>query len=317
MTTPYPPPAADEQRPDDGRADQRRLVGVIVAVVVTLGIVALALTLVSAARPGRPLFPALPSPTPPDRLITSDVETVAFAELNDDPAAFLNQVIEVTGEYTPLELADCRPQSGPIIAWSLVADSLQLNATGFERVLRLVEPGTVMTVVGEWRLYDGPVGCGKQPPDGVVWYLAVTRIIAPNPLFGGPEAALTFVPGELTSPTLLTPPAQTLELTPTAERTPGTPESTPVTTPGLIATPLPTATGLAVTPLPTLPGGATTPLPPTPGTPPPGSTASPTVDPNATPTAGSGTGGTPGIPTATPRPDGYPGQPTQPPGGYP
>lgn len=319
MTTPiYPPPAADEPSTGLSRLVQSPTAGIVGAVVVALGIIALALTVASAARPGRPLLPILPTPTPPDRLIDSTAETLSFATLNDDPAAFLNQVIAVTGEYTPVEVPDCRPFAGPAIAWSLVADNLQLNATGFERVLRLVEPGTMMTVSGVWRLYEGPAGCGKQPPDGVVWYLAVTRIVAPNPLFGGPEAVLTFVPGDVATPVLLTPePETTLELLPTTEATPGTPEpNLPGGTPGLVATPVPTATGLPVTPLPTLPGGATTAPPPTPGTPPPGSTATPTVDPNATPTTGPGAG-TPGIPTATPGPDGYPGQPTQPPGGYP
>lgn len=320
MTTPsYPPQTTDEPTPNDGRPVPARLAGVVVAVVVTLGILALALTLASAARPQRPLYPALATPTPPERLITSAPETVTFAALNENPAAFLNQTLEVTGDYTPVDVPDCRPLAGPMIAWSLVADSLQLNAVGFERVLRLVEPGTMMTVEGMWTLYDGPAGCGKQPEDDVIWYLAVSKIIAPNPLFGGPEAVLTFVPGDATAAVELVPTvATTPDLTSPNEATPETPEPTlPGTTPGVVNTPVPTATGLPVTPLPTLPGGGTTPLPPTPGTPGSGSTVTPTPDPNATPTSGPGGGSTPGIPTATPDPDGYPAPPTQPPGGYP
>jgi hypothetical protein len=315
MTTPTetPPltPADDAQLE---RAVQLRMIGVVVAVLATALLLLLALSLTSAARGGRPLFPNFPSPTPPERLISLQVETVAFDTLNSDPAAYLNQLIEVTGDYTPLEVPDCRPLAGPALQWSLVAQSLQLNAVGFERVLRLVEPGTTMTVEGIWRLYEGPVGCGKEPPDGVIWYLAVTRIIAPNPLFGGPSVALTFVPGQPTSP---------IELVPTAEVTPDllvTPEGTaegtlaptaPVTGPG-IATAAPTATQLLVTPLVT-PGSPT----PEGGTPPPNATPTGTIDPNVTPTTGPGGTAAPPLPTSTTGPGGYPAPSPTSPGGYP
>jgi hypothetical protein len=44
-----------------------------------------------------------------------------------------------------------------------------------------------MTVEGYWRLYEGPLGCGKNAPRAAIWYLEVLRIVEPNPLPGNPN----------------------------------------------------------------------------------------------------------------------------------
>lgn len=128
------------------------------------------------------LMPMLPSPTAPTHEPQKELETVAFTDLNDSPLAFLNRSIIVTGDYLPAETTDCVSIVGPDMRWSLTADNLQLDASGFERIVRLVSVGTTMTVQGTWRLYQGPIGCGKGPSRGSVWYLDVKKIIQPNPL---------------------------------------------------------------------------------------------------------------------------------------
>ncbi len=318
MTSPSQSYRQPEPNDDDHASyaeTRKRMLWVLAAVFGILALIAVAFAMVSAANRGGRLYPTLPSPTPPDREIGTQVDMVSFTALNENPAAFLNRRIQVTGDYTPLELPSCTPYAGPHIAWSLVADSLQLNAAGFERVLRLAEPGLGLTVEGLWRVYSGPVGCGKEPPEGVVWYLAVTRIVEPNPLFGGPQPVLTFVPGD---PTQVVPPTATPELAPTDEITDTVtlePTATLDTTPGTGVTPLPTATPLPLTPLPTSDNGLT-PEPTGEGTPPPDATPTGTIDPNATMTMTPSGTVTPGLPTNTPPPGGYP-VPTTPPGGYP
>lgn len=314
MTIP-PTQPLETQATEDGSADNTRLqmLSVVAAVLAIMGIVVLGLVLNTSARQGRPLYPNLPSPTPPARVINPEAETVTFRGLNENPAVYLNHVIAVTGDYTPLELPQCRPLAGPPIKWSLVADNLQLNALGFERVLQLVAPGTTMTVVGIWRLYNGPVGCGKEPPAEVVWYLEVTKIIAPNPLFGGPEAVLTFVPGR---PTALVPATPVLDGTPEIVPTDGNTggiDSTPPpeTLPGIEPTIGATPTDLPLTPLAT-PGAPLTPLPTDEGPPTPNAT----IDPNATPTSEPEGTLTPGFPTSTVPPGGYP-EPSPTSGSYP
>jgi hypothetical protein len=168
-----------------------------------------------------------------------------------------------------------------------------------------------LTVTGIWRVYEGPVGCGKEPPDGTVWYLEVDRIVEPNPLVGSGGPGLTVVAG-------------------TQQPVQGLLDNDPTSTPGLTITPtveslvtVPITTGTAV-PAPPLTVTATLTLPPT--TPLPGlsptSSVTPTPSPTTgagTPTAGTGTPQgttTPGLPTGTPSGTGYPGQPT-PPNGYP
>ena len=295
------------------------MIGVLIVVAGALALVALAAWAYGSQAKQSSLFPSLPSPTPPAHIVSSVAQSVTFTELNDNPAAYLNKVIQATGEFTPLDSPDCRPFAGPIIEWSLVGDSLQLNAKGYEKILRLAEPGLQMTVVGVWRLYDGPVGCGKEPPDDVVWYLDVSRIIEPNPLFGGPEGVLTFVPGDVVTAESVIPTLEsTPELAPTAvfatAETSNPTESVTLTPEGF-ATELPTATELPLTPLAT-PDFQLTPSPTIVGTP-PTATATATIDPNATATVTPDGSETPTLPTNTPTSGGYPEPSPTIEGGYP
>jgi hypothetical protein len=271
-------------------------------------------------RDTRPLYPNLPTFTPLAATLESEPAVLTFAELNADPDAYRDRRIQVAGDFASVPPPDCIPFSGPAIRWSLVAEELQLNAVGFDNVLRLLAEGTPMTVTGIWRLYSGPSGCGKEPADANVWFLAVDQIIEPNPLFGEGGVNLTVVPG---SPLATLPP---LDLTvPTATATPTLTATVPVETPALplatspavlptigaaaTATPTPTAT-LAT---PDAAGTATTTATATTtGTPGPSPTAGPSPTPSATVEGGETT--TPGIPTATPGGPVYPGEGTP---GYP
>jgi hypothetical protein len=287
----------------------------------------LALLAVSLSGGGqRPMLPLLPTFTPLAGTAGYAPVEVGFTELNADPVAYLGQRLQVSGAYTPLAQPECPTPTGPALEWSLVADELQLNALGFETVLRLIEADTPLTVTGVWRAYRGPLGCGKEPPDGTVWYLEVEQIIEPNPLLGASGPLLTVIAGtpatlsaEETAESTPTPGVST----PTAEEVGTIPATLPGGAPTAAMSPTPT---LLTTPLVTAP--PTTPLATaaTPGgTPGAGTPAlSPTFGPSPTPTATGGPGGTttPGLPTSTPGGPGYPGQATPTPtgtttGGYP
>ena len=267
-------------------------------------------------RNGRPLYPNLPTFTPPAATLTGELAVLTFAELNADPDAYRDRRIQVAGDFASVPPPTCTPHAGPSIRWSLVAEELQLNAVGFENVLRLLAEGTPMTVTGIWRLYSGPAGCGKAPPDANVWFLAVDQIVEPNPFFGEGGVMLTVVAGSplATLPPLdLTVPTATATLTLTAPVPLASPEAPPATTPAVLPT-----IGAAATATPTMtatlatPGTVGTPTPtPTPtqtGTPGPSPTAGPSPTPSATIEGGATT--EPGIPTATPGGPGYPGEGT-------
>jgi hypothetical protein len=257
----------------------------------------------------RPLLPLFPSPTAVETVIEGGAVEVTFQELNEDPTAFRNRRILVSGSMTPIEPVEC-PQhnghyTGPPIRWALVSDNLQMDARGFEPAIALVRPGTTMTVEGIWRLYRGPLGCGKEPERGTSWYLETLRIVEPLALFipAGPGVPVAGTPVE---------PATIIEVSPTpGGPTSPSPETTPdaaVTTTATIGTPLPgtaTPTGTALA-TPTLPATGE-------GTAAPSPTAQGTI-PN---TPGGTRTGTPGTPTptytaeppggATGTPDDYPG----------
>lgn len=282
------------------------LITVLAAILLLAGLGLLAFTFRNSGN--KDLFPNFPTFTPLAGTISSEVLTIGFGELNADPALQQNKRLQITGAFTPVEPPECLNYTGPLFLWSLVADELQLNAIGFEDVLRQVSPGIEMTVTGVWRVYQGPVGCGKEPSEGTVWYLQVDRIIEPNPLFGSGGPMLTVISGTQqplqslidNDPTSTPGLTATISLTSSLTQT-VTLASTIVTTPTLQLTPAITPTATMATPL-------------TPGTPTPSVSPGSGTPPDTTGTPDGTT--TPVAPTQTPSGTGYPGQPT-PPGGYP
>ncbi len=320
---PEPLHAAEEKPLETGTIDRPGLFGrlplmsIAAAVLVVIGLALLAVSL--SGGNSNPLYPILPTMTPPAATTALEPEVIGFAELNADPAAFLGRRLQVSGDYTPLAAPECLDYTGPDIRWSLVAEELQLNATGFEPLLTLLEPGTAMTVTGFWQAYRGPVGCGKEPDDGTVWYLAVDRILEPNPLTGATGPLLTVIPGTAL-PTLS--PEETLEtVSPTVAITTTITNSLTVT--ATVGTSLPAG----VTPTPAITAPPVTPLvtagSPAAGTGTPDSGATPAATPPAgssptpSPTGGTPGAGTPGLPTNTPSGTGYPPSGTTPPAGTP
>lgn len=317
MITPQEPPEAPPEAPSEAPASRPATgraraiaarwpwLAAAAAGLLLLGIIALLYTLID--RGGRPLYPNLPTFTPVSGVVEGEATVIDFEELNADPEALRDRRIQVSGEYASIAPPTCLPFAGPVIRWSLVGDELQLNATGFEAILRLVAEGTPMTVTGIWRLYRGPVGCGKEPPDGAVWFLAVDQIIEPNPLLSGDGIALTVIAGspfptlpplDLSSPT----PAATETVTATTTLEPSPTLGAVATFPPQLTTTPDTTPSVTVTPTVTeTPGEIGT--PDLTGTPTPTGTPGPSPTPSPT---GEGGPTTPGIPTATPGGTGYP-----------
>ncbi|WP_420629597.1 hypothetical protein [Candidatus Leptofilum sp.] len=247
----------------------------------------------------RPLKSWQDTAVSPNSTLNPEAIVVEFDALNDSPSDYVNQRIRVSGNYLQLEPVNCAQFSGPRIQWGLVADGLQLNATGFETiVLPLVPPNTPMTVIGIWRRYPGPAGCGKEPDRGL-WYLEVEQIIEPNPLVAGTAT-----------------PVGVLSVTPPPFPGTGTPTTPPDgTQPPLVGTPIPNVTIVSTvivnTPVgtPTIAGTAV------PGNPTftPTSLATATNTPTpgpGTPTAVPGTATPTSTPTATRTPGSEPTDPT-------
>lgn len=237
--------------------------------------------------------------------LVRDPQVVALAQLDDNPLAYRNRLIRVTGALLDLPEPPCVPVFGPLPEWALLGEELRLEARGYDRLMRLVPEGTELTVDGFWRFYEGPLGCGKEPSRETLWYLEVVRLVRPNPLpgvdgllaTGSPR--LTVEAGTPLTPTVTGTPTATPSRTPTPTATISGTVTTPSPTPTL--TPTATATnGATATPTATLGPDVTVSPSATPG-------ASPTPSQTPTPTATAGGEGTPGTPpTATSPPDGYP-----------
>ncbi len=287
---------------------------VIVIFIIVLAIVAVVAV---SCRSDGALMPQSGTPSSSGPLF-GHPEPVALAVLDEDPAAYRDHLIRVTGAHTPLPLPECGRVRGPVARWALVDQGLRLDGVGFERILSLVPEGIELTVDGFWRLYEGPLGCGKEPPTDRLWYLEAVRLVQPNPLpllsgrslalDASPRISVTMSVSTLT-PTPATDGSPTPSVTPTPSRTPTPTETpgpgTPSATPGATPTPSPT---LTPTGTPTDAPGAATPTP------------AGTLAPSPTRSGGS----TPTPPPPTNTPSSYPGGPdeTPPPtstpsGGYP
>lgn len=272
----------------------------------------LLLAIVLSACVGEGSFkPGRPSPTP-QGIISGEAIPVTFAELDADPWAYQGRLIRVSGMHVTLPAPACTRYRGPQLEWALVGENFRLDVAGFESVMQWVPEEMALTVDGFLRLYQGPLGCGKEPPAGTVWYLDMVRLVQPNPLPG-----LGIVEDREPSPRV-TPPAAGV-VTPTAAATEATAIPTGTSTP----TPTPGASpSLSPTPTEGTPGAATPSSTPTPaaetGTP----SATPTLTATPAGTSSSGDTPTPAPPTNTPPPDSYPGgtsppAATSPPNGYP
>lgn len=256
------------------------------------------------------LKPLSPTATP-GGLIAGQPQLVTLAELQADPYAYQDQIVRVSGSYHILPEPECSPYNGPGAKWALIADNLRLDVVGHEATVQLVSRQTAFTVDGLFRLYEGPMGCGKEPATDFAWYLDVLQIVQPNPLAKAVELAQAGGPPLVPQPLITPTPMPSGSIGSTAQPTAG---ASPT---GVV----PTAT--------TEPLNTVTPTntPADSGTPTATSTAGPTSDATATATLIVTSTPTPQVatptvaPTEGPSPTPFPTQPplptSTPGGGYP
>ena len=143
-------------------------------------------------RGSRPLYPNLPTFTPLSETLESKPTVLTFTELNADPDAYRDRRIQVAGNYASVSPPTCAPFSGPAIHWTLVADELQLNAVGFENILRLLaERGWDRS---PWKMFAAMIlGVAVVYVPGLAWLAAWTGSIATAVQYG----LVPFIAGDL------------------------------------------------------------------------------------------------------------------------
>ena len=249
------------------------------------------------------ITPAPASATP--LAVFSRPQPVTIGTLAADPDLFLGQLLQLTGQFQPQPRLVCAAQPHPSPAsWGLVADGYLAYVQGLPQVNQVAPPGLTITVEGRWRYWEGEVGCGADLVPQELYYLEITRILAPELITQAtltpPSGALGLLASLVETPVIGAPtagPGEAEEATPPVIPGFPTPPEAAIPTPANQLTPFPTApTGENRTPTATLPASSPTPengdLPTTfpgstPGT--PSGTLSPT--PNGTP---------PGTPGASP-----------------
>lgn len=250
--------------------------------------------------------PFIPTNTPINRQ-AGQLLDIPLMELAANPANFEGARLRVNGRYQPMPRLICstNPYRSPA-TWALTGENLTVHMGSFDEQLRQLLPEDItMTVIGTWRQWQGPVGCGKQAVTRQLWYLDVSEIVSPNPITMRtltptvPDTAIeetNLTPTAVPTDTETTPDATTA-VTPTTDQF----QPTPTETSSDIITSTPTVTQAATTPLPTTGAGtatvtATPTITPTTGT----DTDSSTATPTPTPTTGSGSSTGTATPTPTP-----------------
>ncbi|MEM7802425.1 MAG: hypothetical protein AAF633_24745 [Chloroflexota bacterium] len=191
------------------------------------------------------LWPNIPSPTPIGTVLPPPIP-VNFETLNADPLVFRNKLILVEGIFTSATPTGCIPYKGPQVNWHMVADNLEMDISGLSDVAQLTPELARLKVEGIWRLYEGPLGCGKEPERGFAWYLEAVRVVEPNPLIFSQSGSLVIQSenqvAEEISESAPTDGTENVEATPTATQTVPPTEVVSSPTPLNTATPLPTVT---------------------------------------------------------------------------
>lgn len=238
----------------------------------------------------------------------AEATAVPLAELVAEPEAYDGQFVQLSGQYKRLPLLICSGETHPGPAtWTLVtlADSegddenaereeIIVAVDGLDSQLRaLIDEGSLLTVNGYWRFWEGVVGCGKQAVPSQMWYLKATELVAPVQLArvtavstgdesdGDPGTAVATPPVTPTIPITLTPTTAVITATiappfetPIVETPFIEPTTVPTTEDDKIETETPTPTiEVQITGTPPVTGTPGTPT----NTPPPGSTSTPTV----------------------------------------
>lgn len=151
-----------------------------------LALLLFAMLLGAGCTTSREQLPPTPFPTsgPVQITPTAGEATLTIGEVASALGLYRDAPIIVSGRLRrqPLLVCDSEPHPSPA-TWSLTDDGAVLLAARFEdQVRQLLPEDLTMTVAGRLRLWEGPVGCGKQAQTQEVWYLEVSRILSPSPL---------------------------------------------------------------------------------------------------------------------------------------
>ncbi|GAB4161369.1 MAG: hypothetical protein Fur0021_34470 [Candidatus Promineifilaceae bacterium] len=141
--------------------------------------------LLISCRQGRtdnPIAGWVPGGTQPPLL--DETAAVTLAELMQNPAAYVGQRVQLTGQFYRSAPLACSTVTRRSPAPGVLTDGEAAVAIGgsYEQLERIVPNGLTLTVAGRWWVWRGPVGCGKNLPLTEVWYLDIAEIIAPNPI---------------------------------------------------------------------------------------------------------------------------------------
>ena len=235
--------------------------------------------------------------------------SINIDELVQSPEIYAGRRIQVLGQFTrnPLIICTGHAHASPA-RWNLSNQNNTVRAGGVQPQLRELAPqGLTVTVVGRWLHWRGYSGCEKTRTPTEHWYLAIERVLSPNPIT---QATLT--PGAAVFDIPVTPVISGTQVadTDTQGQQPGseptaaanTPAPAPTNTsipsvatqtPAAAATQTPVATISSQTATPTL-TPSTTPSPDATGltlspTPANGNAGTPTLTPSVTVTGSTGT----------------------------
>jgi hypothetical protein len=111
-----------------------------------------------------------------------EATNVSLADLLENPGAYKDQYLRVTGIFRRQQTGPCEDKFLPSPAtWLIGSGGLEMPAAGpSDQVPDLPDDETQITVEGQWRRWIGLAGCGDEAIPAEVWYLKTSEIIFPE-----------------------------------------------------------------------------------------------------------------------------------------
>ncbi len=109
--------------------------------------------------------------------------TVPLADLAANPDEYSGQLLQLSGRFESRPILSCGSKFFSWPAWQMAAGKAMVPASGPANLLSALQSaGSELIVEGYWRYRPGRLGCEDKPQIQALWYLAVVRIVSPNPI---------------------------------------------------------------------------------------------------------------------------------------
>ncbi len=144
-----------------------------------------------------------PPVTLPAQIALEEIQpvTVPLVDLAASPDEYSGQLLQLSGRFESRPILSCGSKFFSWPAWQMAEGETMVPASGPANLLSALQSaGSELIVEGYWRYRPDRLGCQDKAQIQALWYLAVVRIVSPNPIaLLSPAGEGLSIPGELST----------------------------------------------------------------------------------------------------------------------